>query len=285
LAHPMSPEHELAMLATVDSMMEGYHDLRTLMVTPFPAPLANLIRGLAIGYASLLPLLAVWERNGDSNDYGNRDSHSDHDADLGAHLQWHLLWNLLWNVDWQWHWHWHWLLPACALVGLATLAIAGLLMVSDDLDDPFGHGGLWDASGIAEYCAEEIVRAILESDGPEWAGVLRYRTHRKASEPIRPTLDFDFCGSERSGGGKNRNKSKNKNKTLGNSNDDHEAATETDRLLPGGSEDSTMGEESKEHSDNPFDDEFVSNDDNEWHEDDSIYFRSRAAMPEWMVER
>eukprot|EP00536_Pseudo-nitzschia_multiseries_P005188 jgi/Psemu1/11928/gm1.11928_g len=255
LAHPMSPEHELALLAMVDSMMEGYHDLEALMVTPVPALYSGLVRGLAIGYAAMLPLVAVWEiRSGSGSRIDDTDSG---DSDFAA--------------------------AASIVVAFLTAALVGLLAVQSDLDDPFATGNVWDAAGIAEYCAEDVVRAIHVADGPEWAGALRYRTHRKAVACRPIPVGVGKAEAEEKGGVRDTAKANSKT----NANDgDGDVATETDRLLPEGSDDSTLRDDDDDNDDNGtfvFGNGHGHGNETEWHDDDSIYFRSRASMPDWMV--
>lgn len=57
LVKPMSTDHEMNLLATVDSILAGYHGIQNLMLTPVPFPLVQMTLTLTMVYVFTLPLV------------------------------------------------------------------------------------------------------------------------------------------------------------------------------------------------------------------------------------
>jgi len=80
------------------------------------------------------------------------------------------------------------LLVDCFNIFIITYGFVGLILVSQELDDPFGDNpNDFDVTGYSEFAVDDIVIMIHDADGLEWADALRYKMDEDVSKPINET--------------------------------------------------------------------------------------------------
>ena len=80
------------------------------------------------------------------------------------------------------------LLVDCFNIFIITYGFVGLILVSQELDDPFGDNpNDFDVTGYSEFAVDDIVTMIHDADGLEWADALRYKMDEDVSKPINET--------------------------------------------------------------------------------------------------
>ena len=77
------------------------------------------------------------------------------------------------------------LLEDCFNIFIITYGFVGLILVSQELDDPFGDDpNDFDVAGYAEFAVDDVVIMIHDADGVEWADALRYKMNENVSKPV-----------------------------------------------------------------------------------------------------
>lgn len=156
LATPMSTSHEMNLLATAESILGGYHGIRNLMLTPTPFSLVQMVHTITIIYVFTLPLVFSKDARGT----------------IATNL-----------------------FEDCFRVFFITYGFLGLMLVSQELDDPFGdESNDFDVTGCSEFTLDDVVIMIHDADGLEWADALRYKMNLNASKPIKDEITGTMMG-------------------------------------------------------------------------------------------
>ncbi|MGK3751984.1 MAG: putative membrane chloride channel (bestrophin family) [Bacillariaceae sp.] len=76
----------------------------------------------------------------------------------------------------------------CFNIFMLTYGFVGLILVSEELDDPFGDDANdLDVTAYAGFAADDVVIMIHDADGVQWADALRYKMNENVSKPINET--------------------------------------------------------------------------------------------------